>query len=297
MQFQDLVLNTLVWSSELALIAIGMSLTYALVRFANFAHVEYATTGAYLTYSLHIGAGLGLIFSAILAMFAVGFIAVAINELIFARLTKASPVAKMVVSVALAMIIRTVLSMIYSTKARSLDYVASPIFEGFRLTDLQFAITATAVVAVLLFHFGLQRTSLGKALRATADQPGLAESRGVDTARVTRWMWFVAGAFAALGGTLIALETQLRPVIGQFLIMPMFAAATVGGLGSAYGALVGAFILALAQNLLLGINFGPLFGHAFMYISASYKDAVALLVLVFTLLIRPQGLFGRRGPR
>lgn len=296
MSLDALVINTLVWAAELGLISIGMTLVYALLRFANFAHAEFATAGAYVTYTLHVTLGLPIILAVPGAMVCIGIFAVIVNELVFARIRRAGPVPKMVVSVGIAMIIRSVITLIYGTSALSIGYstVRLPEWIGLRLTDLQLVIILATVASMLLLHVAMHRTKLGKALRATADNHNLAEARGINTAGVTRWMWFISGAFAAMGGALIGMETQLRPVLGQFLIMPMFAAATVGGLGSVYGAVAGSFVIALAQNLALGINFGPLFDLPFLYLQAGYKDAVALAVLVLTLLLRPAGIFSRR---
>jgi branched-subunit amino acid ABC-type transport system permease component len=109
-------------------------------------------------------------------------------------------------------------------------------------------------------------------------------------------MWFLSGAFAALGGILLGLETQIRPGLGLSVMLPMFSAATVGGLGSAYGAIAGALTLALAQNGVLALDFRALFGaDQSVQIPTRYKDVIALVGLVLTLLIRPSGIFRARG--
>jgi branched-subunit amino acid ABC-type transport system permease component len=296
MQVQAVIVNTLVWAAELGLIAIGMTLVYAILKFANFAQAEFATIGAYVTYSFHVRFGTSLILATIGSMVAVGLLAVTVNEVIFKRLRLASPVAKMVASVGIATAFRSTVSIVYGTRAVSLGYSAQRLPEvfGLQFTDVQIIIIISAIASMLLFNVAMKRTMFGKALRAVADNHSLAETKGIDTAYVTRWMWFISGSFAAMGGALIALETQLRPVLGQFIIMPMFAAATVGGLGSVYGAIAGALVMAVTQNIALGINFGPLVGQPLLLIKAGYKDAIALAVLVFTLLFKPEGILGTR---
>jgi branched-subunit amino acid ABC-type transport system permease component len=142
----------------------------------------------------------------------------------------------------------------------------------------------------------MTRTRLGKALRATAQNFALAQARGIDGERMISVMWFLSGAFAALGGILLGLETQIRPGLGLSVMLPMFSAATVGGLGSAYGAIAGALTLAFAQNGVLAIDFRALFGaDQSVQIPTRYKDVIALVGLVLTLLIRPSGIFRARG--
>ena len=296
MPFSSIVVNTLVWGSELGLIAVGMSLVFGILGFANFAQAEFVTVGAYLTYAFQVNMGLPLLFSIPLAMLATGFIAILLDLTIFNHLRDASPVAKMVVSVGIAICIRSIIALLFGTSALSINYSTKRLPEllGFGFTDLQAIIILTALASMIVFHLVFQQTRLGKALRATANNMNLAEAKGIDTVHVIRWMWFISGAFAALGGILIGTETQLRPAMGQFVIMPMFAAVTVGGLGNAYGAVLGSLVLSLAQNIALSVNFGPLVGKPFLLIRAGYKDAVSLVVLGATLLIRPEGIAGKR---
>lgn len=296
MQIGQIAVNSLVWAAELGVIAIGMSLAYRILGFANFAHGEFVTIGAYATYALHIQAGLPLWNAIPAAMLVTGLFAVLLDLSVFSQVRQASAVAKMVLSVGIATIIRAVIAVLFGTSAVHLEYPARRFEMGnVSFTDLQIIIIVATLVSMIIFHLVFQQTKLGKALRATADNPALAEAKGINTAGVIRWMWFVSGVFAALGGILLGLETQLRPALGSFVLMPMFAAVTVGGLGSVYGAVAGALVLAIAQNLALSIDFGSLLGLASWRLSAGYKTGIALLALVATLLIRPQGLFGKEG--
>jgi branched-subunit amino acid ABC-type transport system permease component len=138
----------------------------------------------------------------------------------------------------------------------------------------------------------MTRTSAGRILRCCADDPELARSRGINTSYVITGVWFASGAFAALGGAMVGLESYISPQLGNSVLIPVLAAATVGGLGSARGALLGALLVATVQNLLLYVDWGRIFGTHW-HVAATYKSGLAIAVLVLVLLIRPQGLFGR----
>jgi branched-subunit amino acid ABC-type transport system permease component len=297
MLVSSILVNSVVWAAELGLIAIGMSLVFGILGFANFAHAEFVTIGAYITYAIHVNMGLPLLLSIAIAMLITGIFAILLDLSIFSRIRRASPVSKMVVSVGIALCIRSVIAILFGTSALSIGFSATrnPSILGLEFTNLQIIIIITALVSMVGFHFVFQKTKLGKALRATANNPDLAESRGINTTYIIRWMWFISGTFAAMGGILIGLETQLRPALGLFVLMPMFAAATVGGLGNAYGAVAGSLVLALAQNIALSVDFGSLLGRSSFIIRAGYKDAISLTVLGITLLVKPEGIAGKRG--
>jgi neutral amino acid transport system permease protein len=140
-----------------------------------------------------------------------------------------------------------------------------------------------AIAAVLGLHFLLQNTKIGKAMRAVADDLDLARVSGIDVERVVLWTWIIAGGLTALSGGLYGLITDVRPNMGWFLILPLFASIILGGIGNPYGAILGALIIGVAQEV--SISFLP----------PAYKLAVALVVMVLVLLVRPQGLFRGMG--
>jgi branched-chain amino acid transport system permease protein/neutral amino acid transport system permease protein len=133
----------------------------------------------------------------------------------------------------------------------------------------------------MLLSLFLQRTKLGKAMRATADNFDLALVSGIDTERVVLWTWAIGNALAAAGGVLLGMSVRLQPIMGWDLLLPIFAAAILGGIGSPYGAMVGALLIGLAEEL------------STPFIHTSYKPAVSLIILVLVLLVRPQGIFGK----
>jgi branched-subunit amino acid ABC-type transport system permease component len=169
---------------------------------------------------------------------------------------------------------------------------------GSAVTPIQLWIIMAALLCVLGFHFLLNKTKLGIAMRATADNPRLAEASGINTEYIIRVVWFIGCAFAALGGILIGMETQIHPNMGFAIIIPVFCAAILGGIGNPYGAVLGAFVVAFAQNVGLSINWAPL-GSLFslteqnyLSIPTGYKEAIPFVLLILILLSRPQGLLG-----
>jgi branched-chain amino acid transport system permease protein/neutral amino acid transport system permease protein len=144
-------------------------------------------------------------------------------------------------------------------------------------------ILVLAFVLVGMVYFLLERTRMGKAMRATADNVELAQVRGINTERVIAWTWMLGGALAAAGGVMYGLSSQLRPEMGFWLLLPMFAATIMGGIGNPYGALVGALIIGVTHQV------------SSAFLDPTYGPAVAFVLMVIVLLVRPQGLFGRSG--
>jgi branched-chain amino acid transport system permease protein/neutral amino acid transport system permease protein len=147
----------------------------------------------------------------------------------------------------------------------------------------QFFNLGLALVLAYLIHLLLTRTRMGKAMRATADNPDLAQVRGIDTERVIGWTWFIGGGLAAAGGVTFGLASQLRPEMGFIILLPVFASVILGGIGNPYGALVGSIIIGVAWQLTAAVT------------NPSYGPGVAFGIMVLMLMIRPQGLFGRSG--
>jgi branched-subunit amino acid ABC-type transport system permease component len=171
---------------------------------------------------------------------------------------------------------------------------------GGTVTPIQVAIILSALACLAVFHGLLTYTKLGIAMRAAADNANLAQASGIHTERVIRWVWFIGSAFAALGGIFLGLDTQIAPMMGFGIIIPVFCAAILGGIGSPYGAILGAVIIGFAENVGLALNFSWLYSalgvanDGFVFMPASYKPAIPFAFLILILLLRPQGLVGRR---
>ncbi|RMF21338.1 MAG: branched-chain amino acid ABC transporter permease, partial [Cyanobacteria bacterium J083] len=140
-----------------------------------------------------------------------------------------------------------------------------------------------AVIAICALHFLLQNSKIGKAMRAVADDIDLARVSGINVEQVVLWTWIITGALTALGGGMYGLIAVVRPNMGWFLLLPMFASVILGGIGNPYGAIAGGLIIGLAQEF------------SVEFINPQYKLGVALLIMIIILLIRPQGLFKGTG--
>jgi branched-subunit amino acid ABC-type transport system permease component len=203
----------------------------------------------------------------------------------------------------LAIAVRNTIRAIWGAEPRSYTIALQKplIFLGIRLTPVQIWIIVTAVAFMVAFHLLLHKTKLGKAMRASSDNPALAQASGIATEKVVVWVWFIASFFAAVGGILIALETYLLPYMGFAIIIPVFCATILGGIGNPYGAMLGALALGFAENFGLYLNFGNIIslGGLFdflkeMHIPTGYRDAISFSILIVILLIRPSGILGTR---
>lgn len=292
------LVDTLLQASNLMLVTLGLSAVYALVRFPNLAQVEYATAGAFISLGL---ATLGLpIWLAVVASAGLtGTLAVALHRTVFRRLLRRSPVIAMIGSFAAGMLIRSVIQLLAGTRSFRFDLpIESPhLIWGAAITTMQLLLMVSIVVILVLFFLVLYGTTLGRSMRAVATQPELARACGINANRVTEYIGFLGGAFAAIGGAFLAIGSQVHFNLGQDMLLPVFAAAIVGGLGSPLGAVFGVLAIALVQTVVTNVNFGFLVGGGFLYVPFSYGPAAAFALLILTLIFRPNGLFFREAKR
>lgn len=285
----QVLINSLVYASMIAVIAVGVALCYSILRFANFAHIQFAVVGGYLTYVYAGIPGMPLPVAVLMSAVTTGLLAVLVDVLVFSRLRDISPEGRMIVSWGVALFIRSVVAMIFGGAARVFDVSSDVILLSDALfTTLDALVVLCAAVLMVLLHLFLNRTRLGSGLRALASNPDLAVTRGIPGDRLIRLMWFLSGALAAIGGTLLALQTRLQPNMDLIILLPVFAAVTIGGLSNVFGAVLGALVLSFAQNLLIYIDFGALFGGESWQIPTQFRDYVAVLALMLVLLARPR---------
>jgi branched-chain amino acid transport system permease protein len=281
--------------------AIGVTLTYSILRFANFAHGEFVSFGAYATLLLAavIGAffagadqsigpfsfGWGVIVAGVAAMALTGALALALDYLLFGRLRdKGAAITTVMASFGASMAMRSLLEFAFTSRpayfSRDLQ-IALPIGLGIRVTPDQIALLGVTAVLMIGAHLLLTRTQIGRAMRAVSENPALARVAGVNVAGVIRAAWLIGGALACAAGIMLGLLVQIRPFMGFDLLLPMFAAAILGGIGSVPGALAGALIVGLSE------------AAAVQMVGAEWRAAVAFLLLIGVLLVKPTGLFGR----
>ena len=281
MDFQ-LLFNGLAIGSVLALAAIGLTLTYGILRLSNFAHGDFMTLGAYFTWLVNIN-GVNIWLAMILG--AVGTIVMMlISEFLLwkpMRDRRASDTTLIIISIGLALFLRSGILLIWGSSNQSYDL---PVVKALEFGDLRIAyyrvvVIALAIAAILALHFLLQNSKIGKAMRAVADNIDLARVSGIDVERVVLWTWIITGVLTAVAGGMYGLITTVRPNMGWFLILPMFASVILGGIGNPYGAIAGALTIGVAQEL------------SVPFLGSQYKLGVALFIMVVILLLRPQGLF------
>ncbi len=298
----SLVVNGAVLGSIIALGAIGLTLIYGILNFANIAHGDYMTLGAYLTLFLVggvlsavgiEGAGLGpftfgypVLLALPVAAAAVAAFAVGLDALIYRRLRArgANAVVIAMASLGAAIALRGLVQMIWSGDAQRLPRESRSVYHlpmDVRLPPDAIFVAIVAVALAGAVYVILKRTKMGKAMRATADNPELALVSGIDTQRAIRWTWAMGASMAATAGVLLAVyQAQMLPIMGWRFLIPLFAAAILGGIGNPYGALVGAFAIGVASEV------------STQWINPSYKPAVAFAILIIILLARPRGIFG-----
>lgn len=297
----QIVIDSLIRTAELSLIAVGLTMVYGILRFGNFAHVEFATLGSFLVLPL-VALGLAFPLAALVAIVAAGIIGIFLDRAIFSRLRSAPPEMLMIASFALGIMIRESIRAIWgpSPFIYELGVLRPYVVWDARITPTQIGIIVAAAVAIVAFHYLLSRTRLGIAMRATADNAPLAQASGINTERIIATVWFIGAAFAALGGVLVGLNTQVKADTGFALIVEVFSAAILGGIGNPYGALLGAAIIGFAESVSLAINWSSILGilgfevDSFVFIPTGYKTAIPFAILIIVLLIRPQGILGQR---
>lgn len=288
------LVDTLLRASDLALIALGLSMVYGLVKFPNIAHVQYAMLGAYLSFALH-AAGVPLVAALLLACISVGVFTLLLHLFVFRRLLRAGPAIAMIGSLAVSMLIVAFTQGVAGSFPRMFNLpISAPLnLGGAHLSQTQVMFMATTLVLLALFTALLFWTPTGRAMRALACNAPLAAASGLDAERITRLVAFGSGAVAALGGSMLALSTGAHINLGADLLLPVFAAAILGGLGNPLGAVAGAVLIALTETAVTNIDFGLFLGASNVYMPVAYIGAASFLVLLLALLFKPYGLFDR----
>ena len=283
-------LNGLIAGSLYALLALGLSLIYGVLRFVNLAHGEFALTGGFAFYTFYVTFGWPLIPSFAAAIIILMVILVLIERVIFRPVRDAPELISLIISIALGILIRNLLLIFYQPFARSLTTnVESYALFGsdiIRITSVQVIILITSVTLMVGLWLFLKRTKIGRAIRAVSDNKEVAAILGVPVNRVIVVTFIVAGFLAGTAGILAAFDQNLHPDMGTFFTIKSFAAVILGGIGSIPGSVLGAYFIGLAENILIAIPFGG------WYIPSNYKDAIAFAALLLFLYIKPTGIFG-----
>jgi branched-chain amino acid transport system permease protein/neutral amino acid transport system permease protein len=317
-----------IFGSIIALGAIGLTLIYGIMKFAHFAHGDMMMLAAYLAFfvltgrivgetgEVELGWGLdhlpgattglgplsfgyGLLLAMLVALIITVAILIALDHVIYRPLRQrgSGMVIFAMVSLGIAITARSLILIFWGPEPRFYVPGIHPAHEfpfGIRLKADQIFIFGTVAVATTMTYLLLFRTRIGKAMRATSDNADLARVSGIDTDQVIRWTWAIGGALVAIAGVLLAIQAQLKPELGFTILLPLFAAAVLGGIGSPQGALMGAMIVGITQEVFVGIHVSVLGREIGFFGEPGYKFAVAFVILILILLVRPTGLFGAK---
>ena len=321
-----ILIPSLSYGSQLALGAVGVTLVFGILRFANFAHGELMGLGCTVTIFITWWfQSMGItnsffptaLFAMPFAMLITIFIVLVIDQSVFRfyRINKSRPVIFVVASVGVMFMLNGLVRMLIGTdeiifRDGQKFLVKAGLFkkitglnEGLALKQTQLLTVVLAVVAVFMLFWFLQRTRTGKAMRAYSDNEDLALLSGISTERIVMITWIIASILATLAGVLYGLDKSFKPIVYFHLLLPIFASAIVGGIGQPIGAIIGGYIVAFSEIIatyafkkfityIVPAKFAP--EGLGQLLSTEYKFAVSFLILVLVLLVRPTGIFRGR---
>ncbi|MEO1018774.1 MAG: branched-chain amino acid ABC transporter permease [Pseudomonadota bacterium] len=284
MEIVQLLVYGILLGSIIALGAVGVSLTFGILGFANFSHGDLMTWGAYIAFLVYAQLALPLWLALAVAVVATALLAALIDRVLYRRFRERHSIVLLISSFGMALILRSLIQMIWGpdTRLYTTGITIADRYWGIRIKDDQILIIVLALVLVGLLHFFLSHTKIGKAMRAVADNANLARLSGIDTERVIMWTWVIGGGLAAAAGVFLGLDTRLQPDMGWFLLLAIFAAAILGGIGKPYGAIAGGFVIGIVMEM------------STLVLPTEYAPVVPFAIMVGMLIIRPTGLFAGR---
>ncbi len=279
------LLNGLLAGCIYALFAMGLTLIYGVLNFVNFAHGELIMWGAFFLF-LFTGSpfNLPLSIGLVPALACTAMLGMLMDRAVFRRLRRANRLTLLIAAMGLSFFLRNAAQFFWGAEVRTYgtEVVRGLRFAGLSITPHQIAIMMVSVLCVLFLYVLFFRSRLGKSMRALSDNLDLARICGIDTNRAILAAWIISSVLAGVGGILLALDTNLHTEMGIINLIKALAATLIGGVGNLWGALLGGLLIGLAENL------------AVLFISPGYKDAVAFLIMVFILLVRPYVITGER---
>jgi branched-chain amino acid transport system permease protein len=283
-ELAQLVVNGVMAGTILAVPAIGLTAIYAVLRFPNFALASHATVGAFAGYVVNVQLGFPILPSVAAAFLGAGLLGVLSDDAVLKPFRRSGFITTAIASIALTIAIENVVRFAFGNDLRG---YALPItrdwrMAGLRVSPQQVQNLAIALAAMAALFGFLTFTRTGKAMRAVADNPTLADVKGINAEAAGRLASFLGMGLAGLGGMLIGLDTTIDPLTGFRAMLSVFAAAVVGGLGSLPGAVVGALTVGIGEEL------------CFLVLSPDYRSAIGFVAILLVLTLRPRGLLGQR---
>ncbi|MFT4250047.1 MAG: branched-chain amino acid ABC transporter permease [Candidatus Woesearchaeota archaeon] len=285
--FSQLLINSLIIGSVYGLVAAGFSLIYTTNKVMHFAHGASIAVGGYICFWLFSMLGMPFWLSVILTLIASAALGYLVRTFFYAPLQKkqASSVVILIVSVALLILFENILMILFGAGVKSFqlfEITAGISVLGARITLLQIIIILSSAALLILLYFFLRYTQIGRELRAVADNPELANIQGIQADKLMTAAFLIASVLAGVAGVLIGLEQSLEPTMGTSLMVKGFSGAVIGGMTSVPASIAGSYIVGVAENF--GIWWLP----------SGWKDAITFTLLFLFLLLRPQGLFGKK---
>ncbi len=283
-QLVQLVINGLLSGAVLAMPAIGFTLMFAVLGFPNFGISGHLAVGAFAGWVLNAVYGWSIWLVIPCGFVAAGLVGVATDALVFRRMRTAAPITLAIISVAVTLFLENALRFGFGNTLRTYTVPLTRDWQvgGFRIGTQQVETAAWSLCVMAVLFCVLRYTQLGRALRATADNRALAGVKGIDTQGIARLVVFIGMGLAGASGILLGIDTSIDPLIGFRIMLAVFAAAVVGGLGSVPGAVLGAFVIGIAEEV------------SQIVLPAVYKSAVGFVLILLFLTFRPSGLLGER---
>lgn len=284
--YAQILLNGIVAGSVYALFAVGLTMVYGVFRFINFAHGELIALGAYVVlFFIRPPFAMPLAAAVLPALVLTVLVGLAQDRWVYKPLRHQGHIILLIASIGLSFFLRNAIQLIWGSdlQAYGIGLTRGVTFLGLTLTWIQIVMVGTALCFLGFLYILLTRTLLGKSLRAVSDNMALADLMGISMKRVGRTVWVIASVFAGTGGILLAIDTNLEPMMGLTHLIKAFAALLLGGAGNVWGALAGGLFIGVAENL----------GVAFF--SPGYKDFISFSIIILMLLFRPRGIFSVAG--
>ncbi len=275
--------NGIVTGIIMTLPALAITLLFGVLKFPNFAVGAMMTVAAYMAFALNAGLGWPLTVATVTVAVVFGGICIVIDWLTFRPLRERGGITLMVASLGLGFVLENLARLAYGNTARSFAMELARPFRFFdiRMNREQMITIVVSTLAMLAMYVLLTKMPIGRAMRAVADNPSLALVRGIESPRIIRWTWFIAGMLLAVGGVLIGMDRAIEPLMGSSYVISVFAAAILGGLGSPLGAFIGALVIGIVSEM------------STLVIPPNYRIGIPLCVIALILIFRPQGLFGQ----
>jgi len=282
-QYLQYILNGIISGGMLALPAVAFSLLYGILRFPNFAIGTYITAGGFIAYAANVTLNLPIPIAFVIAMLLCGFLGLGVDQLAFRPMRQRRPLTLAIVSIGVSFILENIARFIWGNELKSYNLPVLRGMEvgGLRIGKEQLVILFVSLVFMVLVQCLLKFTRLGKAMRAVSDNAMLASVKGMDSEGIILRTSFLGAALTGAAGVMVGIDTAIDPLMGFKLILSIFAAAILGGIGSATTAVGGAFFVGLAEEI------------STIWLPATYKSAIGFGMIVLILLFRPAGLFRR----